>query len=87
MAKLASIKGAPARKTKERTKLCCSCEGEGGPPMLFRLWECENGIVEVECGDCYGDLPPYYTPDAVKAMIDEAVRQALAEHGVRNDPA
>lgn len=79
MAKLTSIKAGRKRPSvREKVKVQCSCEAEPGDlsNWQFRLTEIE-GIVEVECTNCYGELPPYYTPELVEAMIETSVRDAL----------
>ena len=81
MAKLTRIDAVKKPTLPARVKVECACEGtDDGPAILFRLAEWDNGLVEVECSDCFGDLPPYLHPEAVDRMIKAAVEAALAEH-------
>lgn len=81
MAKLTSIKQVPKKPSvREKAKVACDCGGDGEGDLShyhFRLTEVDE-IVEVECSSCLGELPPYYTIEAVERMIRVAVADALA---------
>lgn len=83
--KVANIRPRPVSRgtADERTKVICTC-GEDSPSYLFRL-TVVGGKVEPECCDCLGDMEPYYTAEAVDAMIKAAVEAALAQREVATD--
>ncbi len=84
LAKLSSIKGTPKPKALVREKLYCSaCGGEDVIPNSTFRGDRVDGILYLECSECRGDAPPHYTPEAVQALIQQAVSQALEG---RDDP-
>lgn len=77
MAKLRGIATAVKPKPLTREKLyCTACGGEDVLPNSEFRGDVVGGIVYLECTVCRSDIAPYYTKEAVEALVAEAVAQA-----------
>lgn len=82
---LRSIKTAVKPKALTREKLycrACSTDDDPIPASEFR-GDVVGGLLYLECTVCRGDIAPYYTKEAVEALVAEALQAVSADESAR----